>query len=300
MSAPTIPLFHLILAIIVLLPVPTAATEPALEIPAANTETTASPSAPMSATTLKTMVDQTAHTHGLDRDLIHALIRAESAYNPQAVSPAGAVGLMQVMPATAADYGVNHSAALFEPKTNLNTGMRHFKRLLNKYDNIAAAVMAYNAGEGALERGGGVVNYAETQRYTHQVLTTYLKSKGIAPYSPEARAVTGIDLNPKMATAQPAISTRKPLNKTMTQPAHEPEPEPLKTYTPEPDLRWQATFKQPELKPELKAQLEAQNRHLLTTVKPPPALNVSSLRIQIPAPQYLKSPPRAQFTSRMR
>ncbi|GEM_PF-3862435 len=295
MSAPTIPLFHRIMAIIILLPLPTAAIEPTVSIPIAPPTTDSAP-APITSTPLKTMVDQTALTHGLDRDLIHALIRAESAYNPQAVSPAGAVGLMQVMPATAADYGVNHAAALLEPKTNLNTGMRHFKRLLNKYGNIAAAVMAYNAGEGALERGGGVVNYAETQRYTHQVLTAYLKSKGIAPYSPEARAATGIDLNPKMATAQPTISTRKHSNPII----RTPEPEPLETYTPKPDLRWQATFKQPELKPELKAQLEAQNRHLLTTVKPPPALNVSSMRIQIPTPQYLKPPPRAQFTNRMR
>ncbi len=166
---------------------------------------------------LKAMVDQTARQYGLDRDLVHALIQAESAYNPRAVSPAGAVGLMQVMPDTAADYGVNTPATLFEPETNLNTGMRHFKRLLDKYGSIGSAVMAYNAGEGALERSGGFVTYAETQRYTHQVLTTYLGSKGIAPYSARAREAIGITLTPAMANAvgggqSPVTANSKPIS----------------------------------------------------------------------------------------
>ncbi|MBK1693246.1 hypothetical protein CKO09_00620 [Chromatium weissei] len=239
---------------------------------------------------LHAMVDHTAQTHGLDRDLVHALIRAESAYNPQAVSPAGALGLMQVMPATAADYGVNRAEALFEPATNLNTGMRHFKRLLNKYGNIGAAVMAYNAGEGALERGGGVVSYAETQRYTHQVLLAYLKSKGIAPYSPDARAATGMDLKPEMATAH-VPAPRQSVGSGAAKPPAAPEP--LQTFEPEPDLRWQPTFKQPELKPILRTQM-ATKPHLPAA----PVLNVSALRMRIPEPQYVLQPDSRGFQRR--
>lgn len=150
---------------------------------------------------LQSMIDQFAGDYGLDPDLVHALIRAESAYDPQAVSRVGAVGLMQVMPETAADYGVDSVDRLFEPEINLRTGMRHLKRLIEKYDGIGSAVMAYNAGEGALERGKGFVNYPETQRYTHQVLSAYLIKKGIQPYSPDARRALGMTLTPDMALA---------------------------------------------------------------------------------------------------
>ena len=108
---------------------------------------------------------------------------------------------MQVMPATARDYGVDAVDQLFEPATNLHTGMRHLKRLIEKYQGIGAAVMAYNAGEGALERGQGFVDYPETQRYTHQVLVAYLVKKGIPPYSLEAQRVLGMTLTPEMALA---------------------------------------------------------------------------------------------------
>jgi len=150
---------------------------------------------------LPALAERIAREQGLDHALVDALIRAESAYDPQAVSSAGALGLMQLMPATAADYGVSAREQLFDPETNLRTGMRHLRRLLDQYGRIGAAVMAYNAGEGALERGGGVVRYPETQRYTHAVLTVYLKKKGIAPYSEAARAVVGLRLTPAMARA---------------------------------------------------------------------------------------------------
>jgi hypothetical protein len=147
------------------------------------------------------MIERLAGIHRLDLDLVHALIRAESAYDPTAVSRAGAIGLMQVMPATASDYGVRSVDALFDPKTNLDTGMRHFKRLLDKYGSIGHAVMAYNAGEGALERGGGFVVYPETQRYTHAVISAYLRKKGVEPYTAQARKAVGMDVTPAMAAA---------------------------------------------------------------------------------------------------
>ncbi len=159
---------------------------------------------PPSPRQVKATIDRFADQYRLDLDLVHALINAESAYNAHAVSRAGAVGLMQVMPATGADYGVTSVEALFDPETNLHAGMRHLRRLLDKYDSIGQAVMAYNAGEGALERSGGFVSYPETQRYTHAVLVSYLRKKGVQPYSAQARQVLGMDVTPAMARASGA------------------------------------------------------------------------------------------------
>ncbi|WPL11774.1 MULTISPECIES: lytic transglycosylase domain-containing protein [Thiorhodovibrio] len=153
------------------------------------------------------LVDRMAAKYGLDASLVHAIVRAESNYNPHAVSRAGAVGLMQVMPETAADYGVTSREKLFDPTINAQTGSRHLKRLLGKY-SIGKAVMAYNAGEGALERSNGFVTYPETQVYTYRVLTTYLRGKGIKPYSPEAQKLTGITLTPAMARADSGVKSR--------------------------------------------------------------------------------------------
>jgi len=150
---------------------------------------------------LKALVKQVATQYGVEIDLVDAVVLAESAYDPHAVSHAGAVGLMQVMPETAADYGVHSSEALFDPKTNVRTGVRHLKRLLGQF-GIGKAIMAYNAGEGALSRHNGFVTYPETQRYTHRVLSDYLRRKGIAPYSEKARALTGVMLTPAMASAR--------------------------------------------------------------------------------------------------
>jgi soluble lytic murein transglycosylase-like protein len=178
-----------------------AAASAAASAPTRQTVLPVPPTGPVpSRAALVRMVDRAAARHGVEPDLVHAVVRAESGYDPHAVSRAGAVGLMQVMPATATDYGVHSVDALFDPQTNLRTGVRHLKRLLARY-GIGKAVMAYNAGEGALERGNGFVSYAETQRYTHRVLTSYLGKKGIAPYSAEARRLTGVILTPAMAKA---------------------------------------------------------------------------------------------------
>ncbi len=146
------------------------------------------------------LITRYAKRYGLENDLVHAVVRAESGYNAHAVSPAGAVGLMQIMPATGADYGVGSADALFDAPTNIRVGTRHLQRLIGRY-GIGKAVMAYNAGEGALERHNGFVTYPETQRYTHRVLTSYLQKKGVGPYSSKARQLTGIALTPAMAVA---------------------------------------------------------------------------------------------------
>lgn len=149
---------------------------------------------------LNQLIDRMAKRYQVEKTLVHAIVRAESNYNPHAVSHAGAIGLMQVMPETAADYGVSAVEDLFDPSINARTGTRHLKRLLGKY-GIGQAVMAYNAGEGALDRSQGFVTYPETQRYTHRVLSQYLRAKGIEPYSMQARQLTGLSLNPAMARA---------------------------------------------------------------------------------------------------
>ncbi len=126
---------------------------------------------------LRAMIDRIAKQRGLDKAIVHAIIAAESAYNPKAVSPKGAIGLMQVMPSTAADYGIRDPDRLFNPETNVRVGTRHFQRLFKKYKNLSRAIMAYNAGEGAVARGKGLL-YAETRQYTQRVLNHYWRNKG--------------------------------------------------------------------------------------------------------------------------
>jgi hypothetical protein len=150
--------------------------------------------------TVNKLISRYAKRYGLESSLVHAVVRAESSYNSHAVSHAGAVGLMQLMPATAADYGVRSVSALFDADTNVRVGTRHLKNLVSRY-GVGKAVMAYNAGEGALRRHNGFVTYAETQRYTHSVLGSYLRSKGVGLYSSKARQLTGVTLTPDMARA---------------------------------------------------------------------------------------------------
>jgi soluble lytic murein transglycosylase-like protein len=137
------------------------------------------------------LIDRTAKQLGVEVALVHAVVAAESAYNPRAVSNAGAVGLMQVMPATAADYGVGSTDALFDPSVNIKTGVRHLKRLLDKYGNdYGRAIMAYNAGEGVVDRTNNNVTYAETLDYTDAVVRHYRRNGGTQPTDEVIRKVT--------------------------------------------------------------------------------------------------------------
>lgn len=95
-------------------------------------------------------IQAAARANGIDAELIMAVIQAESNFNPQAVSPVGAEGLMQLMPATAAELGVNDA---FDPEQNIQAGSRYLKRLLDRYDgDVSLALAAYNWGMGNLER----------------------------------------------------------------------------------------------------------------------------------------------------
>jgi soluble lytic murein transglycosylase-like protein len=139
------------------------------------------------------IIDRTARQHGVEVALVHAVVAAESAYNPNAVSQAGAVGLMQVMPATAADYGVISADALLDPSVNIKTGVRHLKRLLDKYGNdYGRAIMAYNAGEGVVDRTNSNVTYTETLNYTDAVIRHYRRNGGTQPTQEASRKVASL------------------------------------------------------------------------------------------------------------
>ena len=118
------------------------------------------------------IIETTARAHGVEAALVHAVITAESGYNPRAYSRAGATGLMQLMPATAARYGVRN---IWDPVENIQGGVRYLKDLIAMFNgNLELAVAAYNAGENAVIRHGHrVPPYAETVHYVPKVLGFY-------------------------------------------------------------------------------------------------------------------------------
>jgi soluble lytic murein transglycosylase-like protein len=116
-------------------------------------------------------IASTATRYGVDQRLVEAVVRIESAGNPRAVSPRGALGLMQLMPARAAALGV---AQPFDPVANLDGGVRHLRELLVRYaGNLRLTLAAYNAGEDAVRVHGGVPPFPETQAYVRKVLSLY-------------------------------------------------------------------------------------------------------------------------------
>lgn len=114
---------------------------------------------------------QTAHQYGINPLLIKAIIKVESNYQANAHSPKGALGLMQVLPTTAAQYGKYN---LFDPKDNITVGTRHFAYLMNKYQGqVHLALAAYNAGEGNVAKYGGIPPFTETRQYIIKVSKYY-------------------------------------------------------------------------------------------------------------------------------
>jgi len=114
------------------------------------------------------IVRTAAEKHGLDEDLLHSIIQAESGYDPSIVSAKGAVGLMQLIPATAAKYGAQN---IFDPVENIEAGARYIKDLMALYSNDLRSVLAaYNAGPEALKKFKGIPPYPETKRYIRKVL----------------------------------------------------------------------------------------------------------------------------------
>lgn len=124
------------------------------------------------------LISAVAKEHELDPALLHAVITVESGYNPKARSPKGAAGLMQLMPDTAKRYAV---ANIWDPRENVSGGARYLRDLLGLFnDNLALALAAYNAGEGAVTQyGNKIPPFAETVAYVPRVLQQYRLMRGI-------------------------------------------------------------------------------------------------------------------------
>ena len=147
--------------------VATAPEAPAPPIPLRFTEDQPVPEGPYGA-----LIYETAKRHSVNPQIVAALIRQESAGNRRAVSPKGARGLMQLMPATAIRFGVRKEH-LFEPEHNLEAGVRYLSWLLDQFPNDLAKVLAaYNAGENAVARYQGIPPYKETRGYVKRIFST--------------------------------------------------------------------------------------------------------------------------------
>jgi len=116
-------------------------------------------------------IDKAASRHNVDPNLVRALVKVESNFNPNAVSRKGAMGLMQLMPQTARQLNVSNP---FNPEENVDAGVRHLKRLLESYGgDVQLSVAAYNAGSGAVARSSGIPRYAETRNYVRRITSLY-------------------------------------------------------------------------------------------------------------------------------
>ena len=124
------------------------------------------------------LIRESARAAGIPPALVKAVIHAESAFDPEAVSKAGAMGLMQLMPGTARELGVLKP---FRAEENVRGGTRYLRRLHDRYRSWAYTLAAYNAGPTAVDRHGGIPPYAETQQYVRRVLSYYRRYDGDFP-----------------------------------------------------------------------------------------------------------------------
>jgi soluble lytic murein transglycosylase-like protein len=141
--------------------VPHPEPEPAQTAPSLPTET-------LKSTPYGEIIAAVSEAHGVDPMLVKALIQVESNYKPRARSPKGAMGLMQLMPATAREYKVRNP---FDPKSNIEAGIKHLKSLIERFDGVEMALAAYNAGEGAVRKFKGIPPYRETRNYVSKILS---------------------------------------------------------------------------------------------------------------------------------
>lgn len=133
-------------------------------------------------------IDEAAQRHGVDRNLVRAVVKVESNYNPHAVSRKGAMGLMQLMPSTAKSMNVGNA---FDPNQNVDAGVRHLKNLLENYNgNVELSLAAYNAGSGAVKKNRGIPPYRETRDYVKKITDLYWNSAA-KPKVQEARDPDG-------------------------------------------------------------------------------------------------------------
>jgi len=116
-------------------------------------------------------IERAAARHNVDPSLVRSVVKVESNFNPNAVSRAGAMGLMQLMPSTARSLNVSNP---FDPQQNVDAGVRHLRKLLDSYNgNVRLSLAAYNAGSGAVARSAGVPHFRETQDYVRRITNLY-------------------------------------------------------------------------------------------------------------------------------
>ena len=153
--------------------------------------------APAPDSAVRTLVEEAAKNFDVSPALVDSVIQVESNYNPNAISPKGAQGLMQLMPATARRFGVKNS---FDAKQNIEGGVRYLKFLQQTFKDDRLAIAAYNAGEGAVAKYGNVPPYAETMDYVAKVGKKYGQAKRAAA---KPKVVAKLEETPKPAPDEP-------------------------------------------------------------------------------------------------
>lgn len=134
-------------------------------------------------------IEKAAARHNVDPNLVRAVIKVESNFNPNAVSRKGAMGLMQLMPQTARQLNVSNP---FDPEQNVDAGVRHLKKLMQSYGgDVKLTLAAYNAGTGAVARSAGVPHFAETRNYVKRITQLYF-----AGFDPGTRLLGGAAREP--------------------------------------------------------------------------------------------------------
>jgi len=162
------------------------------------------------------VIEEEAAAQGVSPELVRAVIQVESAFDPHAVSSKGAMGLMQLMPATARELGVRNP---FHPEENIRGGVAYLRQLLDRYDsNVELALAAYNAGPGSVERYGAVPPYRETQAYVKKV-------QKVSGPAPPTKPDTTIYKWMELVNGQPVTRySNKPPEGVAAEPVTRPQP----------------------------------------------------------------------------